>query len=180
MSEIMYRDEQFKIFYFQVTDLWKNICEQHYKLFDLTCDEYECLLASKLDMLDDVIKEKEMTIDFISGLENERNSIVEKVNIFLSNHPESKMVKSINDLIDYMVGFENHNDIYDNHLLRFNKLLIDIIEKIQVQNKKNQVFINKAIIELDDIKNQANKNSTYQTYTSMGTKTFKTNVIGPY
>jgi flagellar biosynthesis/type III secretory pathway chaperone len=54
------------------------------------------------------------------------------------------------------------------HLFRFNALLIDIIEKIQTQNKRNQLFINKALLSLKQIRIEATGKKNYSLYTSKG------------
>lgn len=55
-----------------------------------------------------------------------------------------------------METLENKNG--KKHLFNFNKLLLNIIDKIQEQNKKNQLFINKALCTL--YHNKQNLNST--------------------
>jgi flagellar biosynthesis/type III secretory pathway chaperone len=56
----------------------------------------------------------------------------------------------------------------EKHLYRFNELLIDVIEKIQTQNKKNQLFINKAILSLREIREDAGGVKKYNTYSAKG------------
>jgi flagellar biosynthesis/type III secretory pathway chaperone len=62
--------------------------------------------------------------------------------------------------------FEKQNNTQ--HLYRFNALLIDVIEKIQTQNKKNQVFLNKAINSLKEIREEALGVKNYNTYNKKG------------
>ncbi len=47
-------------------------------------------------------------------------------------------------------------------------LLIDIIEKLQTQNKKNQLFLNKAINNLREIREDALGVKSYSTYNNKG------------
>ena len=63
------------------------------------------------------------------------------------------------------------------YLNNFNSLLIDIIQKIQKQNKKNQIFINKAIISLKEIKGSVDGGKNFNTYTQEGLTTNKVNQI---
>lgn len=52
---------------------------------------------------------------------------------------------------------------------KLNLILMDIVEKIQEQNKKNQVFLNKALISLKELKNSfSGGGKKYETYGSNG------------
>ena len=56
------QNDRMAIFYFEVTDLWKRLCEEHVDLFNLTCDEYSLLLSSQLEELEEKLIEKNNTI----------------------------------------------------------------------------------------------------------------------
>jgi flagellar biosynthesis/type III secretory pathway chaperone len=148
--------------YFQITDLWRKLCEEHSLLFDQTCDEYAILLKSDLDLLEAKIAEKEETIARIGKLEKLRGEVVAQI-----RQSSGLPILTINDVIDHMgdLSFEREQK----HLSRFNALLIDIIEKIQRQNKKNQMFINKAILALSELKSDALGKKNYSTYNAKGT-----------
>jgi hypothetical protein len=51
-------NEKLATLYFEVTNLWKEFCEEHNELFNLTCDEYSLLMQSNLELLDDKLIEK--------------------------------------------------------------------------------------------------------------------------
>ena len=53
-------------------------------------------------------------------------------------------------------------------LKNLNALLIDIIHKIQEQNKKNQMFLNKAMLSIRDIKQGFTGKKQYTTYGADG------------
>jgi len=53
-------NNELQIAYFQVTDLWKRLCEEHTKLWELTCEEYELMLSGKVDPLEQTIIKKEV------------------------------------------------------------------------------------------------------------------------
>lgn len=125
--------------YFQVTDLWRRMCEEHSKLLDLTFDEYALLLESKVEELEEKVLEKQNVIAEINVLEKVRHQLIDQVNAAISDQE----INSISALLKTMNDFEEQSG--KKHLFRFNALLIDIIEKIQDQNKRNQLFINKAI-----------------------------------
>lgn len=147
--------------YFQITDLWRRLCEEHTTLFDQTCEEYSILLKSNLDQLEVKVQEKEETISRISTLEKMRQEIINEINAL-----NQQKISSVSDLIDFMQDLSFERD--QKHLHRFNLLLIDIIQKIQTQNKKNQMFINKALLSLRELRQDALGQKNYSTYTSKG------------
>jgi flagellar biosynthesis/type III secretory pathway chaperone len=155
-------NDKLAILYFQVTDLWKRLCEEHNELFNVTCDEYSLLLKSELDLLEEKLVEKNQIIARISALENIRRDVITELNTLL---PE-KNVDSVSKLLEVMKVYEVEKN--QKHLFRFNALLIDIIEKIQAQNKRNQLFINKALLSLKQIRIEASGKKNYSTYTSKG------------
>jgi flagellar biosynthesis/type III secretory pathway chaperone len=155
-------NDKLAILYFQVTDLWKRLCEEHNELFNVTCDEYSLLLKSELDLLEEKLVEKNQIIARISALENIRRDVIAELNSLL---PE-KNVDSVSKLLEVMKAYEVEKN--QKHLFRFNALLIDIIEKIQAQNKRNQLFINKALLSLKQIRIEASGKKNYSTYTSKG------------
>jgi FlgN protein len=150
-------------YYFQVVDLWNRLCEEHTMLFEATCTEYVELLENNIEKLESSIKEKEKIIYRINSLDNLRSKIIKNIEAE-TNHK----IENIKDLISLMDEFEKNNN--QKHLWRFNQILIDIIEKIQTQNKKNQMFINKASLALQEIKDEVLGQKTYSTYTNKGIK----------
>lgn len=149
------------ILYFQTTDIWKRMCEEHMDLFNVTCDEYTLLLNSEIDQLEAKVKEKEQTILRIKALEEIRQEIIIELSKTLN-----KKIESVSQLLEVMTAYEVEKK--EKHLFRFNALLIDMIEKIQAQNKKNQLFINKALRSLKEIRMEAMGEKSYQTYTAKG------------
>ncbi|MCF8058000.1 MAG: flagellar protein FlgN [Bacteriovoracaceae bacterium] len=153
------------VLYFQVTDIWKRFCENHTELLDKTFEEYALLLSSDIDQLEEVLIQKQEIIKKINFLEAARERVITKLNIYLRDNNQ-KEVDSVSELIEVMQYFEDQNNT--KHLYRFNMLLIDIIEKIQDQNKKNQVFLNKAINNLREIREEAMGVKSYSTYNQKG------------
>ncbi len=148
--------------YFQVTDVWKQFCEEHNELFNLTCDEYSLLLKSDLELLEERITEKNECIARIGTLEMMRRGLIDDINAL---YPEKK-IDSVAALLEVMSNYEIESN--QKHLFRFNALLIDIIEKIQAQNKRNQLFINKALHSLQQIRIEASGKKNYSTYSAKG------------
>ncbi len=155
-------NDKLAIIYFEVTDLWKRLCEEHNDLFGVTCDEYSLLLKSELDLLEEKLVEKNQIIARIGALETIRRELIAELN---SLFPE-KNIDSVSKLLEFMKSYEVEKN--QKHLFRFNALLIDIIEKIQTQNKRNQLFINKALLSLKQIRIEATGKKNYSTYTSKG------------
>lgn len=158
-------DQTYSIHYFRVTDLWKKLCEAHQYLLELTFDEYSLLLGSQIEELEEKIEEKNSLIDNIAKLELERSNAIKNLNRDLKKNGESP-IDSVSQLILTMRDYEATKD--QHHLRRFNALLIDIIEKIQQQNKKNQLFINKALMSLREIREGALGKKNYSTYNAKG------------
>ncbi len=150
------------LFYFQITDVWKRHCELHAELFDLTCDEYALLLNSDLDALEDKVAQKNNIVSLVKENENIRSEVIQELK---EHHPSAKL-DSISDVIKFFATFEAEKK--DKHLERFNNLLLDIIGKIQDQNKKNQIFINKAILSLREIRETATGKTSVHTYNAKG------------
>ena len=152
-----------EFYYFRVTDVWKRLCEEHNTLLDQTCEEYSLLLGSELDNLESKIEEKKETIKRINSLESHRSEIINELN---QEHGQDSPIESINDLISLMKPYEERDN--EKHLYRFNALLIDIIEKIQEQNKKNQMLVNRTLSDLKNIREDAMGVKTYSTYDKRG------------
>jgi flagellar biosynthesis/type III secretory pathway chaperone len=155
-------NEKLAILYFEVTDLWKSLCEEHNELFNITCDEYSLLLGSELSLLEEKLIEKNDIILRISALETVRRELIKELNTIF---PEQN-IDSVSQLLEVMRTYEVENK--QKHLFRFNALLIDIIEKIQSQNKRNQLFINKALLSLKQIRIEATGKKNFSTYSSKG------------
>ncbi len=154
--------DQAKIIYQQLIELWKQFCERHSDLFNLAVDEYQCLLASDMDQLNVILDQKNELLHEISNIENERQRILNKV----QELTQVKMDK-IYDLITYL---ENEYGL-SHHLERYNETLIEIIEKIQMQNKKNQLFLNKALLNISQLKKEfALSKKSVETYNRQGEK----------
>lgn len=162
--------QRLQVFYFLVTDIWRRFCEEHTDLLDRTFEEYALLLKSDVEKLEDVLKEKQEIIKRINFLEEARSRVIIDLNLLLKENNQ-KEVESVSELISVMQSFEEQNDT--RHLFRFNQLLIDVIEKIQEQNKKNQLFLNKAINNLREIREEAMGVKSYSTYNKKGFSTAK-------
>jgi flagellar biosynthesis/type III secretory pathway chaperone len=155
-------DEQ-KLYYQSVLSIWENFCDLHRNLYDLACDEYLTLLASDIDKLESMLPVKEEIISKIGELEKDRGELIDRLNesgIF------NFKIEKASDLLKAFAPMEANAPIAA--LKNLNTLLIDIIHKIQDQNKKNQVFLNKAMLSLRDIKHGFKGKKTFTTYGADG------------
>lgn len=155
-------NENIATLYFEVTTLWKQFCEEHNNLFNLTCDEYSLLLKSELEDLELKIAEKNECIKRIGTLELVRKELIKDLNKLL---PDQK-IENVSTLLEVLSNYEVESN--QKHLFRFNALLLDIIEKIQSQNKRNQLFINKALHSLQQIRLEASGKRNFSTYSAKG------------
>lgn len=146
-----------------IADLWQEQCSLHTNLFELTCDEYIHLLASDMDKLDAAIEDKRELIERINQVEDRRKLELQEIN----ENREGTPLRKVPDLVEFLAsqGLEKEGE----RLQKLNLVLMDIIDKIQEQNKKNQVFLNKALMSLKDLKDSfAGGGKRYETYGSNG------------
>jgi flagellar biosynthesis/type III secretory pathway chaperone len=152
-----------KLFYQQALGVWEGFCQLHKELYDLTCEEYLTLLESDVDKLEAMLPTKEEIILRINELELERTQLISEINkrkLF----PDE--ITKAGDLLAAFADLDSKAPIAA--LKNLNSLLIDIIQKIQEQNKKNQMFLNKAMLSLREIKQGFTGKKTYTTYGADG------------
>lgn len=157
------RMDEKKLYYQHVVSVWERFCHLHKDLYDLTCEEYLTLLESDIDKLETMLPVKEEIISKIGELDSERAGLIEKIN-------ESGLfaikITRAGELLDAFTPVETNAAIPA--LRNFNSLLIDMVQKIQLQNKKNQQFLNKAMISLKEVKQGYTGKKTYTTYGADG------------
>ncbi len=153
-----------KLYYQQAIMIWEQFCQLHRDLFDLTCDEYLVLLASDIEKLESMLPEKEDIIHRIGLIENERAALIHTLN---TREIMDQPLDKVSDLLDYFDEIEAEMGV--SALKNLNALLIDIVVRLQTQNKKNQHFLNKAMVSIRDIKESfGGKKKPYMTYGSDG------------
>jgi flagellar biosynthesis/type III secretory pathway chaperone len=143
-------------------DIWYRLCQLHNELLEKTCDEYLVLLASDLDQLEVIVGEKEEILKKIDLVDRDRKDLILSLN-------KRDQISTVSDLLNYF----NSKQIDSKNIEKLNSLLIDIIQKITTQNKKNQSFLNKAIHSLNELKGNFNGRSHYNIYTNRGHVTTK-------
>ena len=152
-----------KLYYQQTITIWENFCQFHKELYDLTCEEYLTLLESDIESLEKMLPVKEEIIRKISELEKDRADLINKLN---SSALFSSEIKRAWDMLNAFSDLENEGSVPI--LKNLHALLIDIIQKIQEQNKKNQVFLNKAMISIREVKDGFTGKKQFTTYGANG------------
>ena len=145
-----------------LSTLWREFCEKHTELYELTCDEYMHLISSDIDKLDETVEEKKLLLDNINKLEAHRQDVTSEVSLLLKKENPKKLTLLLDKLK------ESGEVKVSEQIEKLNLILLDIVTKIQEQNKKNQVFLNKAILSLNELKQSFTGKSNYKTYSSSG------------
>lgn len=157
------RLDEKKLYYQRTLSVWEGFCQLHKDLYDLTCDEYLTLLESDIDKLESMLPVKEEIISKIGELEKERGELIDTLN---SKSLFELQIHRAGDLLTAFSPLDQQTGIPA--LKNLNSLLIDIIQKIQEQNKKNQQFLNKAMLSLREVKQGFSGKKTYTTYGADG------------
>ena len=152
-------------YYIRTIEIWSSLCDLHKDLFDLTANEYMNLLSGEVDPLEELIDKKNELVNKISSLEKKRIKLINEIKSKMVNDNKFE-INSFSRLFNLFSEVKVEKE--SQHLKKFNLILIELIGKIQEQNKKNQLFINKAIISLDKIKNAGNGNKNYSLYNKQG------------
>ena len=149
--------------YFACTDIWNKFCELHYSLFQLTCDEYSTILSSNIELLEDILLKKDQVINEIASLEQVRYSLIQEI--------EAEFATSFDRASSLIDFFESKipNEKSEKHLQKYNLLLIDLINQLKDQNKKNQAVLNKTIKSLAELREAAQGIKSFTVYNAKGT-----------
>jgi len=148
----------------RLVEIWRGFCEMHTSLYEYTCDEYMHLLASEIDELNDTVQLKLKLLEKINLLDAQRTETTNEILTALNINDEQKKISQL------LSTLREHNEVeVAKQIESMNLILLDIIEKIQEQNKKNQVFLNKAIHSLQDLRENFMGKAKYKTYSSAGT-----------
>ncbi|MBD66829.1 MAG: hypothetical protein CME62_16620 [Halobacteriovoraceae bacterium] len=160
MSELQTVELKLKLS--ELVMLWRNFCETHTQLYEYTCDEYIHLLASDIENLNETVSSKLTLLENINTLDAQRQELTHEITglLGIENH------KKLSHLTSALKA--NGETDTATQIEKLNLILIDIIEKVQEQNKKNQVFLNKAILSLQDLRESFMGKSNYKTYSASG------------
>lgn len=159
-------NHELSFYYQQFSDLWKALCSAQNELYQITCEEYLALLNSDIERVNRLISLKEDVIEHIEVIEQERKDLVQKIatNQGLDLDSISKFKNVYRILSDALQLDEN------NALIKYHKLIIELIDKTQLQNKKNRVFLNKALSSIQGLKKDLNGGTRIENYSRTGEK----------
>jgi flagellar biosynthesis/type III secretory pathway chaperone len=144
-------------------EIWENFCQLHHALYELTCDEYQALLSGEIELLEEIISKKEAVMLQINEWENRRSSLIEEMN---QANADTDKITNVTGLLKVLAPAEAQLPIPALHNL--NSLLIDVITRIQEQNKRNQIFLNRAMSSLREIRDGFSGKRQYTTYGADG------------
>jgi flagellar biosynthesis/type III secretory pathway chaperone len=154
--------EKVEIQYFTCTDIWNRFCELHYQLFQLTCTEYGMILGSDIEGLEVITLQKEEVIQKIGELEQARSKLILEIQ---SDYKfKLERASSLIDFFTLKIAAEREHK----HLYKYNLLLIDLINQLKAQNKKNQSVLNKTIRSLSELRETAQGIKSFTVYNSKG------------
>jgi flagellar biosynthesis/type III secretory pathway chaperone len=151
------------LYYHQAISIWEQFCVLHNELFDLTCREYLVLLESNIEMLESMLLIKEDIIRQIGMIETDRSKLIHRLN---ESGMTTTQITRAADLIDSFHDIEQASGVHA--LKNLNSLLIEIITKLQEQNKKNQIFLNKAMISVKEMRQGFSGKKQFSTYGADG------------
>ena len=158
--------------YKSIINLWQRLCNLHQSLLEVTTEEYTSLLSSDLEKTAEILETKKNLIKEIAKEDLIRQKLVSEI---LGPETLADGYK-FSDLKTFFNKFEIESK--GNHLNNFNLILLDTINKIKAQNKKNRFFINRAMISLDGLKLPSNINPNHSLYNKNGKKLKKLDVKG--
>ncbi|MDH4467734.1 MAG: flagellar export chaperone FlgN [Bacteriovoracaceae bacterium] len=151
-------------YYHELTLIWRELCILHTQLFEVTNQEYEFLLSGVTEQLESNLALKRNIIDQIQEYDLKRQESVKNVfKNFASEEENFLHYTKLNKLFS-----ENLNLSADHQLEKYNFFLIDIIEKIQIQNRKNRQFLNRSLIMLEDLKKDFQNTGKVLSYNKKG------------
>ena len=153
-----------KELYRTTIDLWQGLCELHQRLYECTANEYNALLTSEIEKTNELLEKKQFIINNINTAEKNRQKLVEEI---LGPKKLSNTYR-FSDLKAHFDQFEIERE--GNHLNNFNLILLDTIKKIRQQNKKNQLFLNRAMLSLEGLKLPPGEKTSLSLYNKKGKK----------
>jgi flagellar biosynthesis/type III secretory pathway chaperone len=116
-----------------------------------------------IEKLEKMLPLKDEIVSKIGELEKDRSDLIDAIN---SAALFSTPILRAGDLLSCFSEIEQFSGI--SALKNMNSLLIDIIHKLQEQNKKNQLFLNKAMISMREVRQGFTGKKQFTTYGADG------------
>ncbi len=157
------RDEALRLYHLQAVEVWENFCRLHRDLYERTCDEYHALLSGEVEAVEELVSRKELVIADISEWERRRAALIAEMN------RASVTVAPITNIKGLLTALAPAEAALPAPALNnLNGLLIDIISRTQEQNRKNQQFLNRALLSLKEIREGFSGKKQYTSYGADG------------
>lgn len=156
-------DEALRLYHAEAIEVWENFCRLHHDLYELTCDEYQVLLSGEVESLEALIAKKEHVIAAIGVWEANRAELIARMNRDL---PAAQQITNVSELLATLASAEAK--LAMPALRNLNALLIDVITRVQEQNKRNQQFLNRAMQSIREIRDGFTGKRNYNTYGADG------------
>jgi hypothetical protein len=137
----------------QAIELWKDLIRLHNELLVVTVNEYQALIAQNIVKIEELTGYKEKLLRRIMEVEDRRVALIKNL---------QTPIQSIHDLADLWKKDKRAMD-----LIKYNRLLKDVVSKLKMQNIKNQLFYHKLIKSLSALKREF-RNNPYQIYDKKG------------
>jgi flagellar biosynthesis/type III secretory pathway chaperone len=151
-------------YYHELTLLWRELCIHHTQLFETTNQEYQLLLAGETDQLESNLGSKKALIEKIQNYDLKRQTSVEDVfKYYSTNNNTSFHYSRLIELFNEKLNLNENNE-----LDKYNIFLVEIIDKIQIQNRKNRQFLNRALIMMEDLKKDFKNTGKVLSYNKKG------------
>ena len=147
----------------KMSNIWKDFCIFHSNLLDATFSEYDYLLSSDLDELDIVNTIKNELVEKIKSKELERKQLLTEA--FEAGITTSE-IKGLNQLENYFMEYERNEKI--EYFSEFSLLLKNILTNLKAQNKRNQIFIYKALNSLASLREDMAGQKSTEVYSPSG------------
>jgi flagellar biosynthesis/type III secretory pathway chaperone len=154
---------EFHIFYLKISNVLRQFCILHSNLLDATITEYDFLLESEIDGVDEISQLKEEIVQMIHLTDEQRKTVLYEA---FESGLFDKPVEGLGDLEILLIPYEKDNDI--TFFSEFSELLIKIIDNLKNQNKKNQIYLHKALESLQDLRSNMTGRTSSKIYNPKG------------
>ena len=151
-----------QITYNEMVEIWILMCNKHEELYHLTCQEYVLLLKSEIDELEKTIDQKIQIINEINFYDEKRKRQLQGLKNALSISSVLKVSDFIEMIDKYKIDEESKT------FFKYNQFLLDFIQKLKEQNKKNQIILNKSLINLKELREKLLGEDSLKTYDMRG------------
>jgi len=146
----------------ELVQIWQDYAKSHSDLLELTIDEYHLLLNNQIDEIENKIQAKEKVIGEIKIFDEERKKIVQEICQLFPQLDVKIKFATLVEFIEFQID-ENAGIT----LGKLNNILLELISQLQAQNKKNQIFLNKSLHSIAEIKKEFS-GKKYSNYSAKG------------